>query len=90
MCFDILEKGEINTYRKNEKDFLIDIRNGKFLDDNKQPVKEFYDMVSEFESKLNYLKEHSELPSNPDYDRINKFLMNANLSVIRKDDNTRC
>lgn len=90
MCFDILEKGEINTYRKNEREFLIEIRNGKFLDNNKQPVKEFYDMVEEYECRLNYLKEHSELPSNPDYDRINKFLMNANLSVIRKDDNTGC
>lgn len=86
MLFDILEKGEINTYRKNDKDFLIDIRNGKYLDADKQPVKEFYDLVSEYENKLNYLKNHSVLPDNPDYDRINKFLMNANLSVIRKDE----
>lgn len=90
MLFDILEKGEINTYRKNDKDFLIDVRNGKYLDAEKQPVKEFYDLVSEYENKLNYLKKHSVLPDNPDYDRINKFLADANLSVIRKDDNTRC
>ncbi len=30
MCFDILENGEINTYRYKEHDFLMDIRNGAY------------------------------------------------------------
>jgi len=83
MCFDILEKGEIITYRKKDHDFLMDIRNGKYLDQNRQPIKEFYDMVDELDSKLQYLKEHTELPDNPDYKRINKFLEEANWSVIK-------
>ena len=82
MCFDILEDGKIITYRKKEHDFLMDIRNGKYLDDDKQPIKEFYDIVDEMENKLNYLKDHSPLPDNPDYKRINDFLYNANLNVL--------
>lgn len=82
MCFDILEKGEINTYRKKDHDFLIDIRNGKYLDDDRQPTEEFYDIVDEFENKLEYLKDHTDLPPNPDYNRINKFLADANWSVL--------
>ena len=82
MCFDILEDGKIITYRKKEHDFLIDIRNGKYLDDDKQPTKEVYDIVDEMENKLNYLKDHSPLPDNPDYKRINDFLYNANLNVL--------
>ena len=82
MCFDILEDGKIITYRKKEHDFLMDIRNGKYLDDNKQPTKEFYDIVDEMENKLNYLKDHSPLPDNPDYKRINDFLYDANLNVL--------
>ena len=82
MLFDILEKGEINTYRKNDKDFLIEIRNGKFLNEEKQPVDEFYDLVNEYESRLNYLKDHTDLPDNPDYKRINKFLADANWSIL--------
>ena len=82
MCFDILEDGKIITYRKKEHDFLMDIRNGKYLDDDKQPTKEFYDIVDEMENKLNYLKEHSPLPDNPDYKRINDFLYDANLTVL--------
>ena len=84
MCFDILEDGKIITYRKKEHDFLMDIRNGKYLDDDKQPTKEFYDIVDEMENKLDYLKDHSPLPDNPDYKRINNFLYDANLEVLYK------
>jgi len=82
MCFDILEKGEINTYRKDDRDFLMEIRNGKYLDDNRQPIPEFYEIVDEYEKKLDYLKEHSDLPPNPDYERINKFLADVNRSIV--------
>lgn len=85
MCFDILEDGKIITYREKEHDFLMDIRNGKYLDDDKQPTKEFYDIVDEMENKLNYLKDHSPLPDNPDYKRINDFLYKANLAVLYKE-----
>ena len=83
MCFDILEDGKIITYRAKDHDFLMDIRNGKYLDDNRQPTNEFFDIVDELESKLNYLKNHTELPENPDYKRINNFLLDANWSVVK-------
>lgn len=82
MCFDILEKGEIITYRAKERDFLLDIRNGKYLDDEDHPLPEFYDIVDEYESKLEYWKEHTWLPKNPDYDRINNFLADVNRQVV--------
>jgi len=82
MCFDILEKGEIITYRAKEHDFLMDIRNGKYLDDEDHPLPEFYDIVDDLESKLEYWKEHTELPANPDYGRINKFLADVNRQVV--------
>ena len=83
MCFDILEKGEIVTYRAKEHDFLMDIRNGKYLDNEDHPLPEFYDIVDDLENKLEYWKEHTELPANPDYDRINKFLAEANWEVVK-------
>ena len=82
MCFDILENGKVVTYRRKDHDFLMDIRNGKYLDDNRQPTKEFYEMVDEYEAKMNYLKEHCDLPDNPDYKRINKFLAEVNGSIV--------
>lgn len=47
MAFDILEKGEIHTYRKQDLPFLMEIRNGKFLDENQQPTEEFSEFLDE-------------------------------------------
>ena len=85
MCFDILEDGKIVTYRQKDHDMLMEIRNGKYLDENDQPIQEFYEMVDEFDNKLKYLKDHSVLPKNPDYERINRFLADVNLEVIKRD-----
>ena len=84
MCFDILENGKIVTYREKEHDLLMEVRNGKYLDSNKQPTAEFYDIVDELEGRLEYWKEHTELPPNPDYKRINKFLEEVNYDVIKR------
>lgn len=83
MCFDILEKEEINTYRDKEHDWLMDIRNGKYLDDNRQPIAEFFELVDELEKRLEYAKENTSLPDKPDYKRINEFKMSVNERIVR-------
>ena len=83
MCFDILEKHKIVTYRIEEHDLLMDIRNGKYLDENRQPIPEFFEMVDELERRLDYDKENTDLPENPDYKRINEFVMDVNEMVVR-------
>lgn len=82
MCIDILEKEEINTYRENDIPFLMDIRNGKFLDSESQPLAEFYDMVNEYEKRLEYAVKNTSLPDKPDYNKINEFLMSVNERVV--------
>lgn len=52
MCIDILEKEEIVTYREKERDLLMSIRNGEYLDENRQPIPEFYDLLNEYEKKI--------------------------------------
>lgn len=83
MCLDILENKKIVTYRDNEHDLLMDIRNGKYLDDNKQPISEFYEMVNEFEKRLDYAKNNTDLPDNPDYKTINEFVASVNERVVK-------
>ena len=82
MCFDILEYGEICTYRDKEHDFLMDIRNGKYLDENRQLTKEFYDIVDKLESKLDYLKDHTNLPDTVDRKRVDDFVEYVNMGVV--------
>lgn len=83
MCIDILEKEEINTYRENDIPFLLDIRNGKFLDKDSQPLPEFYEMVNEYEKRLEYAAENTSLPEKPNTKAINEFLMSVNERVVK-------
>lgn len=83
MCLDILEKEQIITYREDEHDLLMDIRNGKYLDSNKQPIAEFYDIVNEYEKKLEYAKKNTNLPDVPNYEKINDFVESVNERVVK-------
>ena len=85
MCLDILEKEQIITYREAEHDLLMDIRNGKYLDSNDQPIPEFYEMVDDYEKKLDYAKLNTSLPDSPDYKNINEFVMSVNERVVKGD-----
>ena len=67
MCIDILEKEDIITYRAEEHDLLMQIRNGEFLDENRQPTADFYEILNEYEKRFDYAKEHTSLPEIPDY-----------------------
>lgn len=83
MCLDILENEKIVTYREAEHDLLMDIRNGKFLDDDKQPMPEFYEMVNDYEKRLEYAKNNTSLPDKPDYKKINEFVASVNERVVK-------
>lgn len=83
MCFDILERGKIVTYRETEHDFLMDIRNGKYLDNDNKPTTEFFEIVDELEKRLEYDKIHTELPEKPDYNRIKEFTMSVNERIVK-------
>lgn len=82
MCFDILENGEICTYREKEHDFLMDIRNGKYLDKNRQPTEGFYKIVDGFEKRLDYLKDHTNLPDVVDKEKVYTFVASVNEKVV--------
>lgn len=85
MCIDILEKEEIITYRSKEHDLLMSIRNGEFLDDNRQPTAEFYDLLNEYEKRFEYAKVNTSLPEVPNYKRINEFKMYVNEKIVKGD-----
>lgn len=83
MCLDILNDGEIVTYREKDHDFLMEIRNGKYLDENRQPIPEFFDIVDDLEAKLDAAKQTPYLPDNPDYKKINEFVASVNERIVR-------
>lgn len=82
MCEDLLLRGEINTYRRNEHNLLMDIRLGKYLGEDGKPTKEFFDIVHEYENRLEIAKNHSVLPDKPDMTKVNNFIMTMNEEIL--------
>ncbi len=86
MCIDILEKEEIITQRDAEHDLLMDIRNGKYLDSNRQPTSEFYDVLNEYEKRFEYAKNNTSLPDKPNYKEIEEIQITANKIIAARED----
>ena len=82
MCLDILEKEEIVTYRENEREFLLDIRNGYFQNEDGTYKSEFFDLVSEYDKRLKYAKENTSLPKSPNMKQIEDFVMDVNFRSL--------
>lgn len=81
MCFDILEKHKILTYRENDKKLLLEIRKGKFLKDNKI-IDDFRPYLQSLEDKMQELKETTTLPEKPKYKELNELVMKVNKLVV--------
>lgn len=85
MCLDILEKEEIITYRESDHDLLMSIRNGEYQKEDGSFRKEFFEMVSQYEDRLEYAKNNTALPEQPDHKKIEEFVISINERVIRND-----
>lgn len=82
MCLDILEKGEINTYRANDRDFLLSIRHGYFQKEDGMFRQEFFDIVEDYEKRLQYAKANTSLPDQPDMKVVGEFVESVNRRAI--------
>lgn len=85
MALDILEKGEINTYREKEHDLLMDIRFGKYQKEDHTFRNEFYELLSDFEKRLYYAAENTALPEEPDMSKVQELVMTINERVVRNE-----
>lgn len=81
MCFDILEKEQIVTYREADRDFLLEVRNGKFLR-NGALTEEFEELLVQYEKRLAYDRKNTSLPELPDYDKIEELMMEINKKAV--------
>ena len=80
---DIFEKGEINTYRENDRDMLLEIRNGKYQKPDGTYYPEFFDVIRNYEERLAYDKNNTDLPDHPDMDKIEELVMAINERACR-------
>ena len=84
MCTDILLKEEIITTRTDDHDLLMSIRNGDYLDENNQPIPAFFEMVEEYQTKMEEAGRLTKLPERPDIKKINELKMYINEKAVKE------
>ena len=83
MAIDILEKGEIHTHRSKEQELLLSIRRGDYQREDGGFCEAFYDIVSEYEKKLDYAAANTDLPDEPDLEAVQEYVMKVNEKIIK-------
>jgi len=74
---ELLETGDLK-FPLEHKDFLLDIKNGKYT------IEDIIKESEELEVKIRNLEETTNLPSNPNFNIINKFLIKCQKRHINK------
>ncbi len=82
MAIDILEKGEIITHRKDDVHILAAIRRGDYMLADGTFSPEFYEMLEEYERRLDEAAERTALPDNPDMEKVEKFVERINRYAV--------
>lgn len=82
MAFDILENEEIKTYRYDDRQMLLEIRNGKYQLQDGTFSEELFELVNIYEKRLEYDKNNTSLPDCPDMNKIQDIVMEVNEKII--------
>lgn len=85
MAIDLLERKEIRTHRVNDLELLLAIRRGDFMLDEHTFSKEFYDILADYEKRLEVATAKTELPDNPDMKKVGEFVEYVNRRTIEGD-----
>ena len=82
MAIDILEKGEIRTHRTDDLPLLLAIRKGEYMQEDGTFSPAFYEILEDYEKKLDEASVKTTLPDNPDMDKVEKFVERINRFAI--------
>lgn len=85
MAVDILEKGKIITHRRDDLELLMKIRSGGYLREDGTFAEEFYEILAEYERKLETATRQSVLPDQPDMEKVEAFVEHVNRRALEQD-----
>jgi len=83
MAFDILEQEKVITYRENDLPLLREIRDGKFMLEDGTYAPEFFELVDDMEKRFKIAAENSALPSTPDFNLVQDFVIYVNEESLK-------
>lgn len=82
MGIDILEKEQINTYRYDDREMLLDIRKGQYMNEDGTYNSSFYDLTAGLQKRFDYACKNTSLPQQPDMNKIEEFVMDINRKIV--------
>lgn len=82
MAIDILEKGRIITHRKDDLPVLLAIRRGGYMLSDGTFSPEFYELLEEYECRLDEAAKSTSLPDNPDMEGVERFVERINRYAV--------
>ncbi len=82
MAIDILELGEIRTYRRNDRELLMKIRQGGFRQEDGNFSLEFYELLEEYERRMGEAARNTRLPDEPDLEQVAAYVEKVNRQVV--------
>jgi hypothetical protein len=78
MCIDIFEKEEIITHREKDLELLLSIRNGKYMNSDGTYHKDFFELIDEYEKRMQYAAANTSLPDSPNMKLVEEFQISVN------------
>jgi hypothetical protein len=78
MGTEILKGEKPNTYRYNDRNLLLDIRNGKYQNKDGTYRQEAFDFINILQKDFEHAEKHTEIPSKPNMKKIEEFVMDIN------------
>lgn len=83
MIIDILTDRTITTYREEEHEILMDIRNGKWLENNK-PSNDYMNFIRDYNKVIPFLlKEKSNLPEDLNWCNIDDYVISVHEKIVK-------
>lgn len=82
MAIDILELGQIRTNRRGDLELLMKVRNGGFQKEDGTFGADFYEIVSDYEKRLEMAAANCTLPDEPDMEQVGAFVEYVNRKSI--------
>ena len=84
MAKEIFETGQVNTYRKNDINLLMSIRNGYYQKEDRTFKDEFFEMVDDLESDMKKSLAVSILPDQIDDNKVEQLTIDIIESLLSK------
>lgn len=60
----------------------MNVRNGYFMNEDGSYKSEFFDILNELKKKLDYAKNNTSLQKEPNYKKIEEFVVETNKKII--------